>query len=153
MQSCFRKDLVWKSRLAGGLCVLLILGLAASGRLWPGPKYPVGMVLIVLQSTVVTGGYALALKILSDAKQLSALGDVSRAAPFITWLAIVISIVGRFRWGWYLVLGVLLWGFYKSWVGDTTAAEKWDRSHKVWMVIEVVFIVYVLLNKPFFSQW
>lgn len=152
MQSCLRKDLVWKTRLAIGLCILLILGLAASGRLWPGPKYPFGMLLIVLQFTVVTLGFALSLKILSDAKQLSALGDVSRASPFITWSAIVISIVGRFRWGWYLVLGVLLWGFYKSWVGDTKAQEKWGRFHKVWMVIQVVFIVYVLLNKPFFSQ-
>lgn len=157
--TCQRRDLVWKARLGTVAAGLLVLYLAVSGRAWAGPKYPIGMILLVLQFSIMMTGFILA-RALLDGKDLSTRAkagagrreDVSWIPTFLGWLAVIVCIIGRWWFGWYVVLGVLLWSSWRSERVHTSVEGNTRRLPRAAPFLMVIFIVYVLLSKSFFSQ-
>jgi len=150
---------VWKVRIAAALCLFFLVLLLASGRILPGPTYPVGMVLIAFCFSFATLGYLLAKSMIPTEKPpappRNAFPRVRAIAssPLFQWPCVVICILGRFWWGWYVVLAVLLRGLWRGSKGTTPRLPGMAGVFLAYgWIPHLLMMGYVLLNKSFFAR-
>ncbi len=152
MTSCPTKPMLRRIRVVTGLCALILLCLAASGRVWPGQQYPMGMLLVAFLYAMSVMGYVVAWSITPGNDPSRAQISIwRRIQVFVEWAGIIICIVGRFWWGWYFILLVLFEGLWKKrkekilvrgWIGRVLAYG--------WL-LDAIVIVYIAFNRSFFS--
>ena len=139
-------------RLSTVLLILALAGLGFSGRVWPGPKYPIGILLIALWYGFAGLGYTCMGHIYSDIYGHIVKGPFRRLWSFVEWIVVLVCLLGRFWWGWYVVLGVFCYSAYAQRPNWDKLRGKWGWLHGAGWLLPVFFFVYILLNRPFFSQ-
>lgn len=139
-------------RVVATVAVLGFLILVFSGRIWPGPKYPLLMLFITLMYSISIFGYVVARIRTGQTAEAEGAGRIARGYPLVEWSAVVICIIVQFWWGWYVVLGVLGHDLYRVLRKPVTLKGKVGALLRSSWVFQVLLIVYVLLNKSFFSR-
>jgi len=135
-------------RISTVLLILALVGLGCSGRVWSGPKYPIGILLIALWYGFAGLGYTCTRHIFGDMVK----GRFRRLWSCVEWIVVLVCLLGRFWWGWYVALGIFCCSAYEQ-------RPNWDKLRGKWGWLQganwlppLFFLVYILLNKPFFSQ-
>ena len=150
MGYCATKRVRRRVQIASVVLLLAVVGLGCSGRLWPGPKYPFGVLFLALYHFVGAMGYLVAIGMLR--REPDGTGRFMRSLWLAWILAVPVCLIGRFWWGWYVVLCVLCSQTYWHRPRWDELREKWGGFFGATWSLDVFFIVYILLNKPFFSQ-
>lgn len=150
MSTCPTRKNLWKFRLLVVVFIVSFLLLALSGRAGPGPKYPWPMLLIALFYSLSTLGYVIARNTKGHEAPAERKHCFARGYSLVEWPAVVICIIGQFSWGWYVLLGVLCHGVYRSLREPPNLKNSYERLLRASWVFEMVFIVYVVSSKSFF---
>lgn len=135
-------------RLFATLLMLALAGLGCSGRVFPGPKYPIGILLIALWYGFAGLGYTCMRHIFGDMVK----GRFCRLWSYVEWIVVLVCLLGRFWWGWYVVLGLFCHSAYAQRPNWDKLRGKWGWLQGAGWLLPVFFFVYILLNRPFFSQ-
>jgi hypothetical protein len=110
------------------------------------------MLLIALFYSISIFGYAIARNTTGQKPPTEREDHLARVYPLVEWPAVIICIVGQFWWGWYIILGVLCHGVYRSLRKPTNLKGNLAGLLRSWG-FEMVFIIYVLFSKSFFWCW
>ena len=150
MGDCTTKRVRRRVQIALVVLLLALVGLGCSGRVWPGPKYPFGILFLALYHFVSAMGYALAIGMLRN--EPAGKGRFARSLWLAWMLAVPVCLIARFWWGWYVVLGVLCYDTYEHRPRWGELRKKWGGLSAATWLLDLFFIAYILLNRPFFSQ-
>jgi len=143
-----KRDNLQLFRLSAALLILVLAGLGCSGRIWPGTKYPIGILLIAVWYGVAGLGYTCMRHFFGPIVK----GRFRRLWSFVEWIVVLVCLLGRFWWGWYVVLGVFCDSAYAQRPNWDKLRGKWGWLQGAGWLLSLFFIAYILLNKPFFSQ-
>ena len=150
MGSCSKQRKRWAISAVLTLVILGFLVLTLPGRMWPGPKYPLPMLVIALYFALATFGYVIAQRMTNQKTAAPWRDRLARVYPLIAWPLVVICIIGQFWWGWYVVLGVLGCRVFQV-LREPAKRQRNLRVLLRWCwILDVVLIVYMLFSKDFF---